>query len=79
MFEQAQDEHAALTDKGVYDHSVDFSTEKLRYFVEYIYAHFDEFKLLLTGSEGTSHADFLHSLIDLEVERNTQHLNKLYT
>ena len=79
MFEQAQDEHAALADSGVYDRSVEFSTEKLRFFVEYIYAHFDEFKLLLTGSEGTSLNGFIHSLIELEVGRNTRYLEKLHS
>ena len=36
--------------------------------VDYIYDHFDEFLLLLDGSEGTQFACFLDELVDIEVD-----------
>ena len=37
-------------------------------FVEYMYAHFDAFKLILCRAEGTRYANFLEELVELEVE-----------
>ena len=36
--------------------------------VEYMYAHFDAFKLILCRAEGTRYANFLEELVELEVE-----------
>ena len=36
--------------------------------LDYIYDHFDEFRLLLDGAEGTQFACFLDELVDIEVE-----------
>ena len=36
--------------------------------VDYIYDHFDEFRLLLDGAEGTQFACFLDELVDIEVD-----------
>lgn len=49
-----------------------FSSEWLMHSVDYIYNHFDEFKLLLCCSEGTKYANFIHDLVVLEVE-STEH------
>lgn len=35
--------------------------------LDYIYDHFDEFRLLLSGAEGTQFACFLDELVDIEV------------
>ena len=36
--------------------------------LDYIYDHFDEFRLLLSGAEGTQFACFLDELVDIEVD-----------
>lgn len=36
--------------------------------LDYIYDHFDEFRLLLSGAEGTRFARFLDELVDIEVD-----------
>jgi len=36
--------------------------------VDYIYDHFDEFRLLLDGAEGTQFACFLDELVEIEVD-----------
>ncbi|EMS69361.1 TetR/AcrR family transcriptional regulator [Ruminiclostridium cellobioparum] len=46
----------------------DYSTDKFQDFISYIYHHFDEAKLLITCSEGTTFANFVHSLVELDVE-----------
>ena len=48
--------------------SLKLSNEYLRVFVEYMYAHFDAFKLILCRAEGTRYANFLEEFVELEVE-----------
>ena len=36
--------------------------------LDYIYDHFDEFRLLLSGAHGTHFVHFLDDLVDIEVE-----------
>ena len=48
------------------------STEYLRYFLGYIYDHFDAFKLLLCCSAGTRYENYIHDLVELEVSQ-TEH------
>ena len=42
--------------------------------LDYIYDHFDEFRLLLDGAEGTQFACFLDELVDIEVEYTYQYM-----
>ena len=37
-------------------------------FVEYMYEHFEEFKLLVNGSYGTKFQNFVEHLVDIETE-----------
>ncbi|AZO95966.1 TetR/AcrR family transcriptional regulator [Halocella sp. SP3-1] len=46
----------------------DYTTEELKKFITYIYDHFDEFKLLITCADGTAFSDFIHDLVEIEVE-----------
>ena len=43
------------------------SAHRINAFTDRIYRHFDIFKLLLTCSEGTPYADFLHELVEMDV------------
>ncbi|MFZ7102492.1 MAG: TetR/AcrR family transcriptional regulator [Peptococcaceae bacterium] len=45
-----------------------YTSEELKNFSTYIYDHFDEFQLLVTCAEGTAFADFIHDLVEIEVE-----------
>lgn len=40
----------------------------IQHFIEYIYDHYDEVKLLITCSEGTVYGDFLNTLVELDVD-----------
>lgn len=48
--------------------SRELSVKHLRYFVNYIYDHFDAFKLVLCCSEGTKYENYIHELVEFEVE-----------
>ncbi len=55
---------ADIKQKIVYNYTSDESKR----FIAYIYDHFDEFKLLITCSDGTDFSDFVHDLVEVEVE-----------
>ena len=47
-----------------------YSNDKFPLFIEYIYDHFDAFKLLTTCASGTPYADFIHEIVEIDVEYN---------
>ena len=59
QFKAAQAAHFDLVSEEKTKDSLKLSTEYLRVFVEYMYAHFDAFKLILCRAEGTRYANFL--------------------
>ena len=67
QFKAAQTAHFDLVSKEKTKDSLKLSNEYLRVFVEYMYAHFDAFKLILCRAEGTRYANFLEELVELEV------------
>ena len=69
MFKAAQDAHFDLIPEGDTAKSRELSTEYLRYFINYVYDNFDEFKLVICRAEGTKYANYIHELVELEVER----------
>ena len=48
----------------------DYSKDNFPLFMEYIYNHFDAFKLLTTCAAGTSYEHFIHDLVEIDVEYN---------
>ena len=72
-FKNAQDAHFELIPAGKTGESRKLSTEYLRYFVNYIYDRFDEFKLILCCSEGTKYANYIHDLVVMDVERTEKY------
>lgn len=40
----------------------------LDWMIDYIYEHFDIFKLIICCSEGTAYAGFIHTMVEVEVE-----------
>ena len=51
-------------------------TETVR-FMEYIYDHFDEFKLIVCRSQGTKYENFAHDIAKLEEEVTIRYMNEL--
>ena len=73
QFKAAQSAHFDLISEEKTKDSLKLSTEYLRVFVEYMYAHFDAFKLILCRAEGTGYADFIEVLVELEVDRSEEY------
>lgn len=53
------------------------SIGNLREVYRFIYDNFDVFRLLAVGSEGSSKADFVHTIVDYEVTHTIAYLNKI--
>ena len=77
QFKAAQAAHFDLVSEEKTKDSLKLSTEYLRVFVEYMYTHFDAFKLILCRAEGTGYADFIEVLVDLEVDRSEEYYSLL--
>ena len=60
-----------LDDKGIDWTS---SEQNLICWVEYMYENLQVFKLLLTAAEKTSYEDFVHMMVDMEVETTLQYM-----
>lgn len=50
------------------DNLMDNSISMIYEFIDYIYLHFDEFKLIFNKSEGTEYAHYLDTLIEYDVK-----------
>ena len=48
----------------------DYSNDKFPLFIEYIYDHFDVFKLLITCADGTPYANLIHDLVEIDARYN---------
>ena len=73
QFKAAQEAHFDLIPAERTIDSRRLSTEYLRYFLGYIYDHFDAFKLLLCCSAGTRYENYIHDLVELEVSQTERY------
>ena len=53
------------------------SIGELRRIYEFIYANFNDFRLLLCCAEGSSKADFVHTIVEYEVRHTFSYLDRL--
>lgn len=44
------------------------SVDCVSWMIDYVYEHFDIFKLIICHSEGTPYANFIHTMVEVEVE-----------
>ena len=77
QFKQAQQAHYELVTEDKAEQSQDLSTSYLNYFINYIYDHFDAFKLVICCSEGTRYASYVHDLVELEVDQTEDYYQQL--
>ncbi|TCO69158.1 TetR/AcrR family transcriptional regulator [Marinisporobacter balticus] len=68
IFLLAQEEFDRLPKADKKENVYDYTSDEVKKFVAYIYDHFDEFKLLISCAEGTAFSDFVHNLVEIEVE-----------
>lgn len=62
-FKKAKDDHFNLILQNKVSRTINLSTDYLKYFVNYIYDHFDVFKLILCCSNGTKYNNYIHDLV----------------
>ena len=77
QFKEAQKAHFDLIPSEGTRRSRELSTEYLRQFIQYIYDHFDAFKLVLCCSEGTKYVEYIHELVEIEVSGTEQYYAEL--
>lgn len=69
-----QEEHDAIEERGA---AAAFLNEDAVYAMEFIYDHFDEFKLLVCRSQGTRYEDYAHKLAEMEEESSLWYIEAL--
>lgn len=77
IFMSAQESFEELSDEEKINHMGVESRTSLNKIVDYIYEHFDEFKLIICKSEGTSYENFIHNMVEIEVEKTYQFIDAL--
>ena len=74
MFLEIQENFHQLDDNVQQSEMGQYTSLHQMELLDYIYDHFDEFRLLLFGAEGTRFACFLDELVDIEVEYTYQYM-----
>ena len=77
IFMTAQEDFVKLPKEFQEQHMGVESRSSLNEIVDYIYKHFDEFKLLVCKSEGTSYENFVHNMVEIEVEQTLEFIEVL--
>ena len=77
IFMSAQESFEELSDEEKINHIGVESRTSLNEIVDYIYEHFDEFKLIICKSEGASYENFIHNMVEIEVEETYQFIDAL--
>ena len=76
-FMEAQTSFAELPEEQQPEHMGVESGTYLDWMVDYICQHREPVKLLLCGAEGTSYENFVHRMVEVEVESTLQYLETL--
>lgn len=76
-FMTAQTDFADLPMEEQPDRMGKVSGECIDWVVDYMYDHFEDFKILLCCSEGTSYENFVHAMVEVEVEYTFKYVEVL--
>ena len=76
-FMEAQTAFAELPEEQQPDHMGLESSSCVHWMVDYICAHREPVKLLLTRSEGTGYEHFVHNMVEVEVDYTLQYMEVL--
>ena len=77
LLNQYLDEFSALTKHEQSEKMTEYSNRGFECLISYIYEHFCEFKLLLTGGPANFYQDFLESLVELDTNCTKKSLSKI--
>lgn len=76
-YKKAQQDFANLPPEEQPDNMGKQSGDYMEYMVDYVYEHFDTFKLILCHSEGTKYADMIHEMVEIEVKSTHDFIDTL--
>ena len=76
-FMQAQDNFEQLSGEEQSEHLSDVAGSCMEWCVDYMYDHYDAFKLILCCSEGTPYAHFIHNMVEVEVESTYKFMDQM--
>lgn len=77
MFMTAQTEFADLPKEQQPEHMGRESMGCLNWMTDYIYEHYEDFKILICCSDGTPYEHFIDSMVDIEVEYTFRYIDVL--
>lgn len=77
LFNSTVDNFEKLSGEEQTEQMVETSGACLAILLDYIYEHYDAFKLLITCAEGTVYSDFMHQLAVREAESTFQYMRTL--
>lgn len=78
-FMKAQEDFANLPGEVQPEQMGNASSDCIAWMIDYIYEHFDIFKLIICRSEGTPYADFVHTMVEVEVESTFHFIEVLHS
>lgn len=73
-FSNSKDSFFELPSKRVNDKGVEL-IDCVDWMVDYMYDHYDEFKILLCCADGTKYESFVHDMVEIEVNSTFEHIN----
>lgn len=76
-FMTAQMKFADLPKNEQPEHMGKESSDCVNWMIEYMYSHYDEFKILLCCSDGTHYENFVHTMVEVEVEYTFKYIEVL--
>lgn len=76
-FMTAQADFAALPGEDQPTHMGEASSDCINWMINYMYDHYEEFKILICRSEGTSYENFIHNMAEVEVEYTFRYIDVL--
>ena len=76
-FMEAQTSFAKLPEEQQPDHMGEESSSCVHWMVDYICRHREPVKLLLTRAEGTGYEQFIHNMVEVEVESTLRYMEVL--
>lgn len=65
------------SDTIISDITLQKSLDDLNIIYDFIYNNFDVFRLLVVGADGSSRADFVHTIVEMEVKHTIEYLNSM--
>lgn len=74
----ARQEFLELPDNIKMERMKSFSEDKVSLMIEYIYDNYDAFNLLTTCAAGTEYENFIHELVEIDIEHNYKLFGTMY-